>query len=304
MAIKTDMEKAYDRVEWNFVLKVMEKLGFHGKWIGWIEQCIKTPCLSILLNGSPYGKFYPSRGLHQGDPLSPSLFILCLEVFSRLLLREEARGSLRGLKLCRGAPVVTHLFADDLLLFARATLQDAKRIEECLDKYMPWSGQKINFSKSSIHFSKNFQGPAMLQIMDQLHLKKLPAKAKHSGLPLLIPRSKAKALDEVKSRLLKKMEGWKAKVLSQAGRATMITAVGIALPSSPMSYFSLPKTWNSEIDRMIKNFWWGYNQEKTRNLYLLWLGKICVCLVKKAGWVLDLCGILMMLWFQRLAGKC
>jgi hypothetical protein len=86
MAIKIDMEKAFDRMEWTFILAILSKLGFHSTWINWIRMCITSPSFSILLNGSPYGTFIPERGLRQRDPFSPFLFILGSEVLSRLLL--------------------------------------------------------------------------------------------------------------------------------------------------------------------------------------------------------------------------
>ena len=102
MAIKLDMEKAYDRLEWPFILNVLRNFGFDERWINWITECISNTSFSILINGSPYGFFQPQRGLRQGDPLSPFLFIVAAEVLSKLLQKAEERNKLKDIKLAKG----------------------------------------------------------------------------------------------------------------------------------------------------------------------------------------------------------
>ena len=129
VALKLDMSKAYDRVEWNFLTALMGKMGFHPKFTSLIHECISTVSYSILINGSPQGNFRPFRGICQGDPLSPYLFILCAESLHRLLHNSMMEGAISGVALCRRGPKITHLFfADDSLLFCQAIMAECRHI--------------------------------------------------------------------------------------------------------------------------------------------------------------------------------
>lgn len=145
MAIKADIEKAYDWMEWKLILQALKCNGFNEIFINWISQCLSTMSYSILLNGSPYSFLKPTRGLRQSDLLSPLLFIIGLKVFSRMLTREEQLRRIHGIQLGRGVPTLSHLlFADDLLIFSRASREEAHVISACLNKYGNWSGQRLN----------------------------------------------------------------------------------------------------------------------------------------------------------------
>jgi hypothetical protein len=118
---KLDMEKTYDHVNWNFLLYVLRRCGFGEKWCLWIKQCISTVRFSVLINGAPSSFFGSSRGVRQGDPLSPFLFVLVMEAFSKMISAITSRGLILGFSV--GASelnrvVVSHLlFADHTLVF-------------------------------------------------------------------------------------------------------------------------------------------------------------------------------------------
>ncbi|KAM2022219.1 hypothetical protein ACFX16_044148 [Malus domestica] len=136
MAIKLEMAKAYDRVEWDFLMGMMVSLGFAPLFYSWIKECISTVSFSVLINGSPTGYFRPERGLRQGDPLSPFLFLLCTEGFSMLITRSLEQGALHGFKISPTRVPLTHLFfADDSVVFGNASVEEAKSIVEVLKTY-------------------------------------------------------------------------------------------------------------------------------------------------------------------------
>jgi len=154
MAVKTDMSKAYDRIEWSFVREVLKLLGFDPIWISWIMSCIESVSYTFLINGSPQGSVNPSRGLRQGDPLSPHIFILCTEVLSALCEKGQADGSLPGVRVARGCPAINHLlFADDTMFFCKSKASCVSALMKILSTYEAVSGQRINPQKSAITFS-------------------------------------------------------------------------------------------------------------------------------------------------------
>ena len=156
MAIKLDMSKAYDRVEWCFLEKVMIKMGFDRRWVYLIMTCISIVRYAVIVNGNPVGDFRPSRGIRQGDPLSPYLFLLSAEVLSSHLHKAAEDGILTGAPTSVKGPHLNHLFfADDSLLFCKASVTDWRRVSEILDCYEQGSGQRLNKEKTSLFFSRN-----------------------------------------------------------------------------------------------------------------------------------------------------
>ena len=156
LAVKLDMSMAYDRMEWGFTEKVMEKMGFHEKWIQLIMQCITTISYFVIINRAVHGCIFPTRGLRQGDSLSPYLFLLCAHGFLSLIKDAARNQMLSGISICRGCPMVTHLFfVNDSLLFCKTIDQECHKLIEILELYEAASGYKVNAEKSSIFFSHN-----------------------------------------------------------------------------------------------------------------------------------------------------
>jgi len=135
-------------------------MGFSRKRIQWIMMCVDTVDYSIILNKETVGPIIPGRGLRQGDPLSPYLFILCAEGLSALIRNAENRGDIQGVRVCRIAPRVSHLFfADNCFLFFQADVHQANIMKQILNQYEEASGQAISLPKSEIFYIRNVEDP-------------------------------------------------------------------------------------------------------------------------------------------------
>lgn len=182
-AMKMDMSKAYDRVEWSFILGIMQKMGFSNKWIDWIHICMSIVKYNFIVSGHEVSPIVPNCGLRQGDPISPYLFLLCAEGLSALIQEKQASGALHGCKIANSPPVVSHIFfADDCYLFFRATLVEAQCIKDCLHLYENATGKKVNFQKSSISFSRNTDDD-IAEAISQLLQVPIRNEESYLGLP-------------------------------------------------------------------------------------------------------------------------
>ena len=155
-ALKLDMMKAYDRVEWPYLKAIMLKLGFSNRWVNIVMNMVSTVNFSVLFNGKRLEGFKPTRGIRQGDPMSPYLFLLAAEGLSCLLKSRRQSSNMEGLQVSSTAPKINHLlFADDSLLFFKEKSEGAEEVNQVLDTYCRASGQRVNHAKSTIFFSPN-----------------------------------------------------------------------------------------------------------------------------------------------------
>jgi hypothetical protein len=275
MALKLDMSKAYDRVEWSFLKQVMVRMGFHGRWISLIMECISFVSYSLFINGEPTGHITPTRGLRQGDPICPYLFLLCAEGLNGLIQKATLQGDIHGVSLCTRGPKITNMFfVDDNLLFCRASIRECHKIQEILIIYEKALGQQLNRAKTTLFFSRNTPQDMQEELKDILGVPSIQQYEKYLGLPSLIGKAKITCFSQIKERVWSKIKGWKEKILSQAGREILIKAVIQAIPTYTMNCFQLPVTLCKEIEGIIRRFWWGHNKDKRKIHWLSW-EKLC-----------------------------
>ena len=164
--------------------------------------CVTTVSYSILVNGEPKGLIHPSRGIRQGDPISPFLFLLCTKGFHGLISQAATQGDIRGYSLSRNSPRLTHLvFADDSLLFCRSTIQECQKILDILDTYGRCSSQQINKNKTTILFSKSIDEGTRDHIKLALGVKEIRLYEKYLGLPSLVGKNKKASFNYIKERV-------------------------------------------------------------------------------------------------------
>lgn len=194
-------------------------MGFPNKIVSLIMSCIKTVSFSILINGQTTDKFQPQRGIRQGDPLSPYLFIICAEILSGLINDCKDKGQIHGISVATNAPSIMHLlYADDSLLFCKAKPEEALVIHNILKKYQLMSGHKVNMDKSEMVFSPNIDQLTQANFQANLPIKINNSINKYLGMPTQFGRSKAQDFNYIMDRIWKKLKGWKEKNLSFEGR--------------------------------------------------------------------------------------
>ena len=150
--------------------------------------------------------------LFRSDPLSPYLFIICMEILSRLIQNKQSQGKLTGFKFSQNSPAISHLlFADDVFIFCKATLSEAHEVLDTLKQFSLITGQTINYSKSGVQYSQNIPNRHRRMIRNILKIKEMRDKEKYLGTPLFLGHTKIVMFDDLINRVTSRIEGWKAK---------------------------------------------------------------------------------------------
>jgi hypothetical protein len=219
--------------------------------------------------------FVPTRGLRQGDPLSPYLFLLCAEGLSSLLLYEEGVGGIDGIRVCRNAPSVSHLlFADDSLILMKADMNNATSLQLVLDTCCANSGQLVSLAKSSTFFSPNTHVLVRSDICEILHIDTEALSDKYLGLPAIIGADRSDCFLHFVERIIQRINGWKEKMLSIGGKEILLKAVAQAIPVYAMSVFQIPIGVCKKMTDAIAQFWWGDDENSKKMHWLAWW-KLC-----------------------------
>lgn len=267
MALKLDISNAYDRIEWEVLKAILLKMGFSQWWVHLVLQCVTTVGYSIKHGEYVMDSIQPSRGLRQGDPLSPYLFILCAEGLSSLLRRYEEKNWIHGVKICRKAPTITRmLFADDSYLFCRADPEEAVRVNDLLASYERASGQQVNKEKSSVFYSPNVLQYNRTPVCDILNVPEATVHSTYLGLSNIIGRNESAILGYLKEKVDTRIRSWDNNYISRAGKEILVKQVAQTMPNYAMNVFLLPLEITRNIEKALSKFWWKSSNSSSSKL--------------------------------------
>jgi len=271
MIIKLDMANAFDRVSHQFLKATLEKIGISSTFISRIMECISLPWTAPLINGRPSNYFRSSRGLKQGCPLSPFLYIIMAETLSIHLENQRRQKEITGISIVRGINGINHsLFADDTLLIGGASSLMERRFKQTLDLFLLVSGGKLNNNKCKI-YTWNVPRQIIQRISSILDI---PAQMNWShfmylGLPLAKESVKTEIWASLIEKLRGKLQSWGVSWLNLAGRTTLTKAILSALPIYQFATTLAPASIHKHMELIIRSFLWQGGRQDSKKFSLV-----------------------------------
>ncbi|WMV29386.1 hypothetical protein MTR67_022771, partial [Solanum verrucosum] len=272
---KLDIEKAFDKLNWAYLFTILRRMGFGNRWTRWIKYSLTTVKYSVLINGGPVGFFSPQKGLRQGDPLSPFLFILAMEGLGKMLQKACQLQWIEGFKV--GSPTgnnvtVSHLlYADDTLLFCGADRSQVIKLNLILHIFEAVCRLHTNMSKSTTYPVNSVQNLVELAGIMCCNIGSFPTT--YLGLPLGVNFKGKEIWSGIIEKFEKRLATWQMQYLSFGGRVTLINSVMDSIPTYHMSLFPIPAKVLEKLNRMRRNFLWEGNS-KDHNFHLVKWAKV------------------------------
>ncbi|CAA7409870.1 unnamed protein product [Spirodela intermedia] len=237
------MEKAFDRIEWKFLTEVLRRFRFTDEFIDLVDACNRENHFSLLVNDTSTPFFTTTRGLWQGDLLSPTLFILVEEVLGRTLSRAVSRGLIQPYHSKRGCPIISHsLFADDAILFLNRCEASIKGLMTIISSYERAIGQFVNISKSNFIVASSTTISTIRRIQDITRFSRGHLPFYYLGCLIFLGCTRIHYFDTLLCKLRKKLTGWKLQLLSSRGRIQLIRHVLMSMPLHLLAVHEVPDT--------------------------------------------------------------
>lgn len=265
--MKIDFAKAFDSIEWEFLIEVMKARGFPQKWINWIEVLLKTASSRVIITGQMSDFFSHKRGLRQGDPLSPMLFNLVADVFQRMVTAVNElldRGITRRVKNA----IQAFQYADDTAVIASADADSLISLKLIIRLFASFSGLRVNYAKS-IFVPINIPQEQMQLVSEIMGCTRSQFPVQYLGMPLTVSKPTKETFLPLIENIEKKLGGWQGKMISRGGRLQLVQSVLSTVPTYHMMCFRIPQWVLNRIDRIRRQFLWGKNQDNVRGISLL-----------------------------------
>ncbi|KAL2920834.1 LINE-1 retrotransposable element ORF2 protein [Bienertia sinuspersici] len=277
--LKIDLKKAYDSVEWGFLETILNELGFPNQFVKWVIGCITSVNYSVMVNGAPYKPFKGEKGLRQGDPMSPFIFAIGMEYLSRCMQELSDEPDFNFHPRCEKIQLTHMMFADDLLMLARADVTSVQILLEAFFKFSKASGLLANLEKSEVYFGgvSEAQQDNMLGI---LGMPKGSIPFTYLGAPLSSKKLTIAQCKPLVERVTARIHTWVARHLSYAGRLQTIKSVLFGIQTYWSQIFILPKKIVKEIESKFRTFLWTGTNDNSRKAPISWAQ---VCLPKSCG---------------------
>ncbi|GKA60744.1 RNA-directed DNA polymerase, eukaryota [Tanacetum coccineum] len=276
---KVDFEKAFDTVKWDFLLDTLQAFGFGQKWCNWINGCLQSATGSVLVNGSPSSEFQFFRGLKQGDPISPFLFILIMESLHLSFSRVINEGLFKGIAI-NPSFSISHLFyADDAVFVGEWNDSNIKTVVKVLKCFFLASGLKINLLKSKL-MGVGVNPNEVSRVATSIGCSTFTAPFKYLGVSVGDNMSRIASWDDIIFKVSNRLSKWKLKTLSIGGRLTLLKSVLSSIPLYHMSIFKAPIGVLNKLEAIRRNFFNGVDGSENK---IAWIGWDKILSSKKSG---------------------
>ncbi|KAE8787891.1 Serine/threonine-protein kinase SMG1 [Hordeum vulgare] len=252
--LKLDLTRAFNSISWPFLFEVLRQYGFGDRFMEWLTILLSTASTRVILNSVPAPPIWHRRGLRQGDSTSPQLFVLAVDALARLMHWTLQTGILRRLHPRRNVPAIS-LYADDVMLFCHAEMDEVLAVKSILGIFETASGLQVNYGKSSATTLHGDEDSAAL--LDALGCQSADLPITYLGILLTTRRPSAAQMQPLVDAVAGRLPTWKAWLMNKAGRLALVKSVLSAIPTHQMLALAPPKKTLKQLEKIQRGFLWA-----------------------------------------------